>query len=112
MSVGEELGEAQLGNVQDVAWVRAREIGQNDGDIGDRKVGGSSDDGRGGLNSLGAAPARYACRRARAIVAPRQRVGRTGLVENETGHAGRAEHQHADDDGKSKPPHVAYCSTR
>lgn len=71
---GEQLGEAELGDVQYVARVSSREIRQEGADVGDEDVRGSRDDDHNGLCSLGAAPARHAGRRTSAIVTSGQFV--------------------------------------
>ena len=96
---GEQLGEAELGDVQYVARVSSGEIRQEGADVGGQDVRGSRDDDHNGLRSLRAATARHAGRRTGAIVASRQFVACARLVDDEAGDAGCAERQQTDDDG-------------
>lgn len=101
--LGEQLGEAELGDVQYFAGVSSREIKQEGADVGDHDVRGSGNDDHRGLCRLGAATARHAGRRTRPIVTSRQFVACARLVDDEARNTGCAERQQPDDDHEGEP---------
>jgi hypothetical protein len=96
--LGKELGEAELGDVQNFARVSSREIRQEGADVGDEDVRRRCDDDHYGLYRPGAATARHAGRRTRPIVASGQFITCARFVDDEARDAGSADGQQADDD--------------
>ena len=98
--------------MQDIAGSRARKIGQNVRNVGDRSVRSRRDHDCNGFDRLRAAATCHAGWRTPAVILTRLRVTRAGLRNDQGVGTRGAERQQRDDDGEGELPHKRQSITR